>query len=29
MSMFDFDGSPENKRPLILDPLTGAPVKKW
>ena len=29
MTMFDFDGSPENKRPLILDPLTGAPVRKW
>jgi len=28
-SMFDFDGNPDNKRPLILDPLTGAPVKKW
>jgi phospholipase C len=23
LSMFDFDGNPENKRPLILDPLTG------
>ncbi len=29
VSMFDFDGNPENKKALILDPLTGAPVKKW
>ncbi len=29
MSMFDFDGNPENKKPLILDPLTGAPAKRW
>jgi phospholipase C len=28
-SMFDFDGNPDNKKPLILDPLTGTPVKKW
>jgi phospholipase C len=27
--MFDFDGNPENKKPLILDPLTGTPAKKW
>jgi phospholipase C len=29
MTLFDFDGNPENKRPLILDPLTGTPAKKW
>jgi phospholipase C len=29
MNMFDFDGSPENTRRVILDPLTGAVVKKW
>ncbi len=29
ITMFDFNGNPENKKPLILDPLTGAPVKKW
>src|SRR5262249_61096872 len=27
MNMFDFQGSP-NKKPLILDPLTGSVVKK-
>jgi phospholipase C len=26
MNMFDFKGNPENKKPLILDPLTGTPV---
>jgi phospholipase C len=29
LTMFDFDSNPENKKPLILDPLTGTPVKKW
>jgi phospholipase C len=29
MTMFDFDGNPENKKPLILDPLTGTPARKW
>ena len=28
-NMFDFDGNPENKKALILDPLTGAPARKW
>ena len=29
MNMFDFDGNPENRRSLILDPLTGTPARKW
>jgi phospholipase C len=29
MPMFDFDGNPENNKPLILDPLTGTPARKW
>jgi phospholipase C len=29
LSMFDFDSNPENKKALILDPLTGTPAKKW
>jgi hypothetical protein len=28
MNMFDFQG-PENRKHLLLDPLTGAIVKKW
>jgi phospholipase C len=28
-SMFDFDGNPENRKRVILDPLTGAIVRKW
>jgi phospholipase C len=28
MTLFDFDGNPENKKPLILDPLTGTPARK-
>ena len=29
MNMFDFNGNPENRRPLFLDPLTGTPARKW
>jgi phospholipase C len=28
MGMFDFDGSPDSKKPLILDPLTGGIVRR-
>lgn len=29
LNMFDFDRNPENRQRLLLDPLTGAIVKKW
>jgi phospholipase C len=29
LNMFDFDGNPEKRQHLVLDPLTGVIVKKW